>query len=184
MLNRRQFLGALGLPAMAAAGGRLVPGRIPAVLAALPAVTGSAQDVAQDEDFWFEVAQAFTVDRSVINFNNGGVSPAPALVQAAMKRDLDFSNETPSWNMWRVLEPRKEQVREQLARTFGCDAEELALTRNASESLQTCQLGIHLAAGDEVLTTNQDYPRMLNTFKQREEREGIVLKQFSIPTPA
>jgi selenocysteine lyase/cysteine desulfurase len=86
--------------------------------------------------------------------------------------------------MWQVLEPQREGVRQRLARQFGCDAEELALTRNASESLQTCQFGFDLAPGDEVLTTNQDYPRMLTTFKQRERREGIVLRQFSLPVPA
>jgi selenocysteine lyase/cysteine desulfurase len=58
------------------------------------------------------------------------------------------------------------------------------LTRNASEGLQICQLGFDLKRGDEVLTTTQDYPRMITTFQQRERREGIVLKQFPIPIPA
>jgi selenocysteine lyase/cysteine desulfurase len=40
-----------------------------------------------------------------------------------------------------------------------------------------------LKPGDEVLTTTQDYPRMLTTFKQRERREGIALKQFKVPVP-
>ena len=104
MLNRRQFLGALGLPAVAGAGGlvpRLMPGRIPAVLAALPAITTSPEDVARDEDFWFEVAQAFTVDRSLINLNNGGVSPAPALVQDAIgprrSHEPDCIHSPPHW---------------------------------------------------------------------------------------
>lgn len=101
-----------------------------------------------------------------------------------MKTHLDFSNQAPVYNMWRILEPRREGVRQRLARMFEVDSEEIALTRNASESLQTCQLGIDLKAGDEVLTTDQDYGRMINTFKQRERREGIVLKQFSIPIPA
>ncbi|MFM8393396.1 MAG: aminotransferase class V-fold PLP-dependent enzyme, partial [Acidobacteriota bacterium] len=68
-----------------------------------------------------------------------------------------------------------------LARNFGCDPEEIAITRNASESLENCQLGLNLKAGDEVLTTNQDYPRMLTAWRQRARRDGIVLKQISIP---
>jgi len=183
MLNRRDFLGAVGLPAAAAAAGLLAPGRVGQVLAALPAPPADPREAARDEDFWFEVAQAFTVDRSMTNLNNGGVCPAPALVQEAMKRHLDFSHQAPAYTMWKVLEPQRESVRDRLARTFGCDSEELAITRNASESLQICQFGFDLKPGDEVLTTNQDYPRMINTFKQREAREGIVLKQFSIPTP-
>jgi len=69
----------------------------------------------------------------------------------------------------------EEDVRKRLARAFGCDPEEVALTRNASEGLEICQLGLDLSKGDEILTTNQDYPRMITTFKQRERREGVVL---------
>jgi selenocysteine lyase/cysteine desulfurase len=181
-------MGALALPAAASLAGtapaafRFTPRAVD--LARLGAYPGRPEDVAADEDYWAEVARAFTVDRSMINLNNGGVSPAPAMVQEAMKRHLDFSHSTPSSvALWEVLEPRKEGVRRRMARHWGVDAEEIALTRNASESLQICQFGIDLKPGDEVLTTDQDYPRMLATFKQRERREGIALRQFSIPVP-
>jgi len=181
-------LGAIGLPAAAAAMGvPLTPlrrSRAAAIADELSRHPGGPDEVAGDEDFWAVVAQAFTVDRSLLNLNNGGVSPAPAYVQEAMKRHLDYSNEAPVYTMWRILEPQREAVREQLARQWGIDPEEVALTRNASESLQILQFGHDLQPGDEVLTTTQDYPRMLTTFKQRERREGIVLKQFSIPVPA
>jgi isopenicillin-N epimerase len=185
--TRRKFLGAIGLPAAAAAAGvPLTPlrfSRAAAIAEELSKYPGTPDEVAQNEDFWFEVARAFTVDRSLINLNNGGVSPSPALVQEAMKRHLDYSNEAPVYTMWRVLEPQREAVRERLARQWDVDPEEIALTRNASEGMQICQLGIDLKRDDEVLTTTQDYPRMLTTFKQRERREGIVLKQFSVPIP-
>ncbi|HVZ93671.1 MAG TPA: aminotransferase class V-fold PLP-dependent enzyme [Phycisphaerales bacterium] len=188
LLSRRQAIGSIFAPAAGAAlsaalypalNARAVP--IASILGATPA---SAEDAARDEDFWAEVGRAFTLDRSIINLNNGGVSPSPAQVQEAMKRHLEFSNtKPPPYALWQILEPQKEAVRERLARQWGVDAEELAITRNASESLQTCQFGLPLSRGDEVLTTTQDYPRMINTFKQRERREGIVLKQFKIPTP-
>jgi selenocysteine lyase/cysteine desulfurase len=85
--------------------------------------------------------------------------------------------------MWQVLEPNIESVRRQLAAEFGCDAEELAITRNASEALQIAQLGIDLRAGDEVVTTNQDYGRMLDTWEQRVRRDGIRLSKISFPVP-
>lgn len=185
MYNRKEFLGKISKAGSAAfLGGILIPGKSSTIVAELKTHTGKADKVARDEDFWFEVQQAFTVDRSLINLNNGGVSPAPAIVQEAMKDHLDFSNEAPAYTMWRVLEPQRESVRKQLAGLFKCDAEEIAVTRNASEGLQICQFGFDLEPGDEVLTTNQDYPRMINTFKQRERREGIKLRQFSIPVPA
>ncbi len=187
-MSRRRFLGSITYPAIGAAtwaaiGPRLSAGS-PAALRALLEHTGRADDIARDESYWFEVQQAFTIDRSLINLNNGGVSPSPAVVQEAMKRHLDYSNTAPTHSMWRVLEPQREGVRQRLARAFGCDAEEIGLTRNASESLQICQLGFDLEPGDEVLTTNQDYPRMITTWQQRERRDGIVLVQFSIPVPA
>lgn len=189
MLNRRSFLGTVSLPAAAAASAftfRPTELRAEAIDIAMNLARhpGSAADVVDDEDFWFEVQAAFTVDRTLVNLNNGGVSPAPKLVQDAMKRHQDYSNLAPTYTMWEILEPQREATRKRMARAWGVDAEEIAFTRNASESLQTMQLGIDLQAGDEVLTTTQDYGRMITTFRQRERREGIVLKQIQIPVPA
>ncbi|MGD2135952.1 MAG: aminotransferase class V-fold PLP-dependent enzyme [Gemmatimonadales bacterium] len=141
------------------------------------------QELAADEDFWFQIQQAFTVDRSMVNLNNGGVCPSPRIVQDAMRRHLEFSNQAPVYTMWRVLEPQVETVRARLAREFGCDREEMAITRNASESLETVQLGLDLEPGDEILTTDQDYPRMNTTWDQRRRREGIVVRMFPFQTP-
>ncbi len=155
-----------------------------AIASNLKGHSGEAYAVARDESYWSEVAQAFTVDRSLINLNNGGVSPSPAFVQEAMKSHLDFSNKAPTYTMWEVLEPQREGVRARMAREWGVDTEEVAFTRNASEGLQTCQFGYDLTAGDEVLTTTQDYGRMITTFRQRERREGIRMNQIRIPVPA
>ena len=130
--------------------------------------SGDSKSVAKDESYWREIQQGYTADRGIINLNNGGVSPSPSVVQEALKRHLDFSNTSPAYTMWRILEPQKETVRRRLARFFGSDAEEIAITRNASEGLQICQNGFDLEPGDEVLTTTQDYGRMISTFKQRE----------------
>ncbi|MCA9271520.1 MAG: aminotransferase class V-fold PLP-dependent enzyme [Phycisphaerales bacterium] len=182
--SRRAFLGAMGMGAVSANAVLAFGARAQSIAAELSRVAGEPDEIARDESYWARVQQAFTVDRSVINFNNGGVSPAPQWVQEAMKQHLDFSNRLPPHHLWQIQEPRKETVRERLARAWGVDAEEIALTRNASESLQICQLGIDLKSGDEVLTTTQDYGRMLTTFNQRERREGIKLTKIAIPVPA
>ena len=184
MYNRRQFLSAISGSAIAAAYPVLNPSGAYSAVRAISGYSAAPEDIAGDESFWFEVQQAYTVDRSLINLNNGGVCPAPAFVQDAMKKHWDFANKAPTYTMWQIQEPQKEMVRKRLARMFGCDAEEIALTRNASEGLQICQLGIDLNRGDELLTTNQDYGRMITTWRQRERREGLVMKQFSIPVPA
>jgi selenocysteine lyase/cysteine desulfurase len=188
MQSRRQFLSAMSLPVGASAFAGL-PGpaglnRALAILNQIASHTAQPAALAQDEAYWFEIREAFTPDNSLINLNSGGVSPSPTVVQTAMKRNLDYSNTAPTYTMWEVLDPQRETVRERMARQWGVDAEELALTRGASEGLQICQNGFDLKPGDEVLTTNQDYVRMIWTYQQRQEREGIVLKTFSIPVPA
>lgn len=183
MQTRRQFLGSMAVPAACGAAA-LTPSCISRVEQTFEGRKADDPDrVAADESVWFEVQRAFAVDRSQINLNNGGVSPAPSVAIDAFKRHVDFSNELPSRNLWQVLGPQREPVRAGLARLFGCDAEEIAITRNASESLQICQLGIDLERGDEVLTTDQDYPRMLATFRQRAAREGVELKTIKVPVP-
>jgi isopenicillin-N epimerase len=161
----------------------LRPDSIDRARAATSGNTRTPEDIAKDEDFWREIQSAFTVDRNIINLNNGGVSPSPRVVQDAMRRYLEYSNQAPVHTMWKVLEPEIESVRRRLAASFGCDPEEMAITRNASEALEICQLGLELKPGDEVLTTDQDYPRMLTTWRQRERRDGIALKTISFPAP-
>jgi isopenicillin-N epimerase len=181
MSTRRAFL---GLAAGASAVAAFRDDALPRVLAAGRNAAGEAAEAtAADEAYWREVQQAFTVNRSYINLNNGGVCPSPRIVQEAMKRYLDLSNEAPVYTMWQMLEPQIESVRRGLARELGCDAEEMAITRNASEGLEAVQLGLDLKPGDEILTTTHDYPRMLTTWRQRERREGVVLKTIPFPVP-
>jgi selenocysteine lyase/cysteine desulfurase len=154
------------------------------IRAAASSVNGrTPEDVATDEDYWAEIRNAFSVDRNVVNMNNGYVSPSPRTVQDAMRRQLEYTDIGPYHTMVNVLERQVETVRRRIAQAAGVDAEEIAITRNSSEALENAQYGIDLKPGDEVLTTNQDYPRMIETFKQRERREGIVLKLISFPVP-
>ena len=143
----------------------------------------SPTEIAQDEDFWFYVQQAFDCDRSIINLNNGGVHPAPKIVMDAVHRYLDFANGAPAYNSWQVLQPRKELIRKKLADTFGCSAEEIAITRNVTEAMQIALLGLELKPGDELLTTTHDYPSMKYALLQREKREGVKVKMFPFRYP-
>jgi selenocysteine lyase/cysteine desulfurase len=74
-------------------------------------------------------------------------------------------------------------VRRGLAAEFGCDPDEIAITRNASEAMETLIFGIDLRRGDEVIITDQNYPRMITSWEQRARREGIVVKKISFPIP-
>jgi len=150
-------------------------------LRALPSSSPAA--AAGDEDFWFRVRESFTIDRNSVNLNSGSVSPAPRSVQTAMHQYWDITNMSPSHYVDEMLGPRIEVVRRRLAGAFGCDPEEMAITRNTSESMQIVQMGLDLKPGDEVLTTTQDYPRMITAWRQREARDGVVLRTVPFPTP-
>ena len=144
----------------------------------------SPADLATEEDFWYYIQQSFTVSPSLINLNNGGVSPAPKTVQDAMKRYYDYCNEAPSYFMWRILDQGREPLRKNLAALAGCDAEEIAINRNSSEGLETVIFGMQLKPGDEVVAAKQDYPNMINAYKQRELRDGIKLVWINLDLPS
>jgi selenocysteine lyase/cysteine desulfurase len=169
-LNRRNFL--LGAEAIVVAG-----------LLNRAYAHVSPEDVASDESYWKSIRDAYGHDPTILNLNNGGVAPAPNSVLDAEIEAIRYSNQLPSYRMWHDLEPKIEDVRTRLARTWGADPECIAITRNASESLQIAQFGIDLAPGDEVLTTSQDYPRMITAWQQRGRREKIVLKQLDFAVP-
>src|SRR3954447_2883637 len=183
MTTRREFLSGL-----AAAGLAAQPVFREHAIRSLFRANGIAGDrspasLADDETYWAEIQRAFDLDRTMVNLNNGGCSPAPSHVLEQMIRDLRFSNELPVDHMWRVIEPRIESVRRDLAQDFGCDPEEMAITRNASEANETMIFGLDLKKGDEVVMTTLNYPRMQNAWRQRERREGIVMKRVKIETP-
>ena len=182
MASRRQFVSSmvgagLTLPVMRADAFRRLAHAAPIASGASPAT------VAEDETYWREIQRAFDLDRTMINLNNGYCSPAPTHVLEQMIRDIRFSNELPVEHMNRYLEPRIESVRRDLAEEFGCDAEEMAITRNASEANETMILGRDYQKGDEIIFTTQNYPRMQTTWRQRERRDGVVLKRVLIETP-
>lgn len=178
-MHRRRWLGltATGLASGTAVAQALAQAR------AVSVSESSPEDVARDETFWAGIRSAFDLDNTVVNLNNGGVSPAPRSVIERQRRLVDQTNDLPARNLWQVLEPKQESIRSSLASLFGVSAEEIAITRNASESLECLQLGLNLRSGDEVICSVHDYPRMITTWEQRARRDGILLKQVAVPAP-
>ena len=185
MYPRRNFLSlagkGLGLATLAYAN---VASLLKEVQAATKSVAHlTPEQVAMDEDYWAIIQNSFSVTRGIINLNNGGVSPSPRIVTEALVRYIWEQEDATAYTMWQILEPQSETIRTGLAEMFGCDREEIAITRNASESLEVLLMGMDFKPGDEILTTTQDYPRMLTTLLQREKREGLALKLIKIPIP-
>ncbi|MEY3058655.1 MAG: hypothetical protein RL000_7 [Bacteroidota bacterium] len=166
---------------------------LPFLYAANPVFGKSAEEIKKaldaspaqmnDEDFWAWIREAYTVSPNIINLNNGGVAPQPKVVQDAHIRYYQYANEAPSYYMWQILDQGREPLREKLALLCGCDKEEVAINRNSTEGLNTVIFGLNLKAGDEVVLTKQDYPNMINAWKQREKRDGIKLIWLDLPLP-
>ncbi|HEX8316687.1 MAG TPA: aminotransferase class V-fold PLP-dependent enzyme [Flavisolibacter sp.] len=184
--NRRLFLQKAGMASAAAFTSSLLQPAWSRNLekAIRKAETIAPDDLAGDEEFWYFIQQSFTVSPSIINLNNGGVSPAPKTVQDAMKRFYDLSNEAPSYYMWRVLDMGREPLRANMAKIAGCSAEEIAVNRNSSEGLETIIFGLQLREGDEVVLSKQDYPNIVNAWKQRELRDKIKLVWVNLDLPS
>ncbi|HWZ04354.1 MAG TPA: aminotransferase class V-fold PLP-dependent enzyme [Mucilaginibacter sp.] len=143
----------------------------------------SDAQIAEDEDFWRVIQQSYTVNPNIINLNNGGVSPSPLVVQQAVERYNQLANEGPSYFMWRIMDQGREPLREKLANLAGTLPDEIAVNRNATEALNTMIYGIDLKSGDEVIGTKQDYPHMIQAYRKRAIRDGIVYKQLSFDFP-
>lgn len=143
----------------------------------------TAADASNDEDFWAWVRECYTVSPSLINLNNGGCCPQPKPVQETHIRNYQFSNEAPTYNMWRILDQGREMLRGKLAELAGSNKEEIAINRNTTEGLNSIIFGLNLKAGDEVVLSKFDYPNMINAWKQREMRDGIKINwiDFNLP---
>ena len=137
-----------------------------------------------EEDFWRQIRQAYAANPSIINLNNGGVSPSPRATMDA----LDYYNrmccEAPSYYMWRILEEDREPLRYNLAALAGVSTDEIAINRNSTEALNSIIFGLNLKAGDEVVLSKYDYPNMINAWRQREKRDGIRLVWVDLDLPS
>jgi selenocysteine lyase/cysteine desulfurase len=186
MNSRRDFLRQMGVSVMAAGLAGLLKTTVAEAMqhhqARLADATPDA--VANDEDYWRTVRLAFSVNTNWLNLNNGGVSPQPTVVQDTLDRFTRMANEAPTYTMWEILDSGREPLRARLAQLAGADAGEIAINRNATEAIDTPILGLKLNRGDEVILTKQDYPNMINAWKLREKRDGLVLKWVDLdPLP-
>jgi selenocysteine lyase/cysteine desulfurase len=136
---------------------------------------------ATDEAYWDQIRLFYAKPKGFINLENGYFSPqALPTLYAHQKLESDVNTRT-SWFMRREQEAAIESSRQALATFLGVPAEELALTRNTTESLNTLISGYPWRKGDEVVIGNQDYGSMVAAFKQAEKRFGIVIKVADVP---
>jgi len=178
MLSRRNFL--TGSAAVGVAAFR--NDSLRKLLAAEPSVAVSPDDIARDEAYWLKVREAFDVESSFLYLNNGGVCPAPRSVRAIEQGYLDEAARAPAYYLFRKYEHRIDEVRGRLAKLFRASPDEIAVMPNATQGLFTAILGAPVVAGEGMVATSQDYPRVLTALNQRARRDRIVTSVVDVPT--
>ena len=171
MTDRRSFI----QQSAALLGSLALHGSARAAFPSIAPLRPTVDPATDEEDFWRQIRAAYACSPTLINLNNGGVSPSPRAAMEALDHYNRMCNEAPSYYMWRILDADREPLRMNLAALAGVPHEEVAICRNATEALNTVIFGLPLVAGDEVVMSTYDYPNMYNAWRQRALRDGVKL---------
>ena len=141
----------------------------------------SAADLANDEDFWAGIRAGYRLKPDYINLENGYYNFLPEAILEKYLEHIREVNYQGSYYMRTVQWDNKKKMAAAVGTMLGCPADELIITRNTTESLDTVISGFPWAAGDEAVMALQDYGAMLDAFQQVADRHGVVLKKISVP---
>jgi selenocysteine lyase/cysteine desulfurase len=141
----------------------------------------SPSALAEDNAFWEQIRQQYILKPDYINLENGYYNFLPQPILNKYIEHIKEINYQGSYYMRTVQWENKQKSVIALAEIAGCSPEELIITRNTTESLDTIIGGIHWQAGDEAIMAEQDYGAMLDMFKLVSERHGVVNKIISVP---
>jgi selenocysteine lyase/cysteine desulfurase len=134
-----------------------------------------------DDEFWVTMRNQYQLKTDYINLENGYYNLMPEPILNEYMKQLKMMNQEASYYKRTKMADDKIMVREQVAALVGCDKEELIITRNTTEAIDTVICGIDWKAGDEVIFAEQDYGAMIDMFKQQAKRYGIINKVVSVP---
>ena len=175
-MDKRAFIKNLGIVGAAA---QLSFTNLKQAVAAVE--NASPDDLASDEDFWLKVRGDYRIKPDYINLENGYYCFLPRQTLEHWIDHLREVNYQGSYYMRTVQFENKQRVANAVAGIVGCSADEVAITRNTTESLDLVIGGLDWQAGDEAVMAEQDYGAMLNHFKLVERRYGIVNRLVSVP---
>jgi selenocysteine lyase/cysteine desulfurase len=171
-VNKRDFVRTLGGASLGMMFG-------PEVLARLASASPAA--LAEDEPFWASVRAKFKLTPDYINLENGYYCFQPEEVLEAFIGNVRMINVEASHYMRTRQFDDKLRARTKLAALAGCSPDELIITRNTTESLDTGIAGFDWKPGDEAVMANQDYGAMLDMFRLQAKRRGMVNRFVDIP---
>lgn len=174
-MNKREFIKRIALVGLSAP----VFTRLDGLLAA--AEGRSSLELATDEDFWSKIRASYKLKPDYINLESGFYCIQPEDTLENFIRHVREVNYHGSYYMRNLRLENKQRVTAKLAEMADCSADELIITRNATESLDTIIGGVDWKPGDEAVLANQDYGAMRSMFELMERRYGVVRKIIDVP---
>lgn len=175
-MNKRTFLKNIGLAGL---GGMLSFDGLAELVRSVSAIL--PVELANNEDFWESIRRGYKLKPDFINFENGYYNFLPEQVLEKFITHVREINYHGSYYMRTVQFENKKAMAAKLAALAGCSPDELIITRNTTESLDMVIGGLDWKPGDEAVMAEQDYPAMLDMFRQVSKRYGIINKMVSVP---
>jgi len=175
-MNKRSFL---KNATMTGIGATLGMDALAALFETKLGVTGDA--LASDEKFWKEIRKQYLLKPDYINLENGYYNfiPQPLLEKFIVHvREVNYQG---AYYMRNNAVENKKRVTAKLATLVGCEADQVAITRNTTESLDIVIAGKHWEKGDETIMAEQDYGSIIEMLKHVGDRYGVVNKMVSVP---
>lgn len=172
-MNKREFLRTAGGAGL----GLLIGDSLWAKYAPMPPAV-----LAGKEEFWDTLRSKFRLTPDYINLESGYFSMMPEpVLESFIEKARQINYEHSHYYRTRLV-PDKAAMRDKVAAIAGCTPEELILTRNTTESLDTVISGFDWKPGDEAIMAEQDYGAMRDQFKYISRRHGMTPVSISVPT--
>ncbi len=175
-MDKRTFLRSAGLIGL---GTMMGPSGLAKLIKSVADIPSA--ELAKDEDFWKQIRADYLLNPDYINLENGYYCFLPKQTLEGLIKHIREVNYQGSYYMRTVQFDNKKAMAAKLAALAGCTTDELIITRNTTESLDIIIGGINWKPGDEAVMAEQDYPSMLNMFRQVAARYGVVNKIISVP---
>jgi len=174
-MNKREFIKRIALAGLTAPSFARLQAQL------RPVENVPPETLAKDNDFWSKIRSGYRLKPDYINLESGFYSIQPEETMEHFIEHVREVNYHGSYYMRNYRLDNKQRVTEALAEMADCSADELIITRNATESLDTIIAGVDWRPGDEAVHANQDYGAMRHMFELVEKRYGIVRKIIDVP---
>ena len=134
-----------------------------------------------EEAYWEQVKNQFPIRPGLIVMNAANLCPTHyAVLEHVFELTRDLDSDVSFQNRGKFADTKSES-RALLAEYVGAEPNEIAITRNTSESNNIIINGLELGPGDEVVIWDENHPTNNIAWDVRAQRYGFTVKK--VPTP-